>query len=98
MEEIKLLGLDLSLASPEAIEVLLTDAADPAIYREILESNINRPEILKMLAEDQDVPDEIKKAVGKQLNLPARVTVKPRISDEARKDSSPPEDSAPDRG
>jgi len=87
MEEIKLLGLDLSLASPEAIEVLLADAADPAIYMEILESNVNRPEILKMLAEHPDVPDDIRKAVGKQLNLPVRVTVKPRISDEARKDS-----------
>lgn len=87
MEEIKLLGLDLSLASPEAIEVLLVDAGDPAIYREILESNVNRPEILKMLAEDPDVPDDIKKAVEKQLNLPARITAKPRIPDENRKDS-----------
>jgi hypothetical protein len=87
MEEIKLLGLDLSLASPEAIEVLLEDAADPEIYREILESNVNRPEILKMLAEDPDVPDDIKKAVAKQLNLPVRVTAKPRIPDENRKDS-----------
>lgn len=87
MEEIKLLGLDLSVASPEAIEVLLADAADPEIYREILSSNVNRPEILKMLADDPDVPDEIREAVGKQLNLPARVTAKPRISDEARKSS-----------
>lgn len=87
MEEIKLLGLDLSVASPEAIEVLLADAADPEIYREILSSNVNRPEILKMLADDPHVPDEIREAVGKQLNLPARVTAKPRISDEARKSS-----------
>lgn len=87
MEEIKLLGLDLSVASPQVIEILLTDAADPEIYREILSSNVNRPEILKMLADDPDVPDEIREAVGKQLNLPARVTAKPRISDEARKSS-----------
>jgi hypothetical protein len=87
MEETKLLGLDLSLASPEAIEVLLADAADQAIYREILESNVSRPEILKMLAENPDVPDDIKKAAEKQLNLPARVTAKPRIPDENRKES-----------
>lgn len=87
MEEIKLLGLDLSVASPQVIEILLTDAADPEIYREILSANVNRPEILKMLADDPDVPDEIKVAVEKQLNLPARVTAKPRISDEARKSS-----------
>ena len=87
MEEIKLLGLDLSVVSPQVIEILLTDAADPEIYREILSSNVNRPEILKMLADDPDVPDEIREAVGKQLNLPARVTAKPRISDEARKSS-----------
>jgi len=87
MEEIKLLGLDLSLASPEAIEVLLADAADPAIYAEILSSNANRPEILKMLAADPDVPDEIREAVVKQLNLPARVAVKHRVADEARKGS-----------
>lgn len=87
MEEIKLLGLDLSVASPQVIEILLTDAADPAIYREILSSNVNRPEILKILADDPDVPDEMREAVGKQLNLPDRVTAKPRISDEARKSS-----------
>lgn len=87
MEEIKLLGFDLSIASPQVIEVLLTDAADPEIYREILSSNVNRPEILKMLAENPDVPDEIKAAVEKQLHLPARVTAKPRMSDDARKGS-----------
>jgi hypothetical protein len=87
MEEIKLLGLDLSLASPEAIEVLLADAAEPAIYREILDSNARRPEILKMLAADPDAPEEVRDAAEKQLNLPARITVKPKISDEARKGS-----------
>jgi hypothetical protein len=87
MEEVRLLGLDLSVASPEAIEVLLGDAADPAIYSEILSSNANRPEILKMLADNPDVPDEIREAVGKRLNIPAKVTTKPRISDESRRDS-----------
>ncbi len=87
MEEVKLLGLDLSVASPEAIEVLLADAADPAIYGEILSSNVKRPEILKILAHCPDAPDEIRAAAGKELNLPAPLTAKPRFSDESRRDS-----------
>lgn len=87
MEEIKLLGIDLSVASPQVIEILLADAADPGIYREILSSNVNRPEILKMLAESPDVPEEIKAAVQKHLHLPVMVTAKPRMSDDARKGS-----------
>ncbi len=87
MEEVKLLGLDLSVASAEAIEVLVADAADPAIYGEILAANARRPEILKILADCPDLPDEIRAAVGKQLNLPAAVTERPRISGESRRDS-----------
>lgn len=87
MEEIKLLGLDLSLASPEAIEVLLADAADTSIYAEILSSNARRPEILKLLAEDPNTPDEIREAVAKQLNLPVRIAVKTKGAEEAHKGS-----------
>ena len=87
MEEIKLLGLDLSVASPEVIEILIADAPDPGLCREILASNINRPEILRILMDGPDVPDDVREDAGKQLNLPVRLTERPRASDDARRNS-----------
>lgn len=85
MEEAKLIGLDLSAASPEALEILIEDTADPEVFREILASNMHRPEILRLLMDSPNVPTEIKEAVWKQLSLPTPLPAKPRHADEGRK-------------
>ncbi len=87
MEEVKLLGLDLSVASSQVIGVLIEDATDTAIFSEIFASNANRPEILKLLLENPNVPADIRAEVGKQLNLPVRLSERAKPSDEARKHS-----------
>jgi len=85
MEELKLLSLDLSVASDQAIEVLLEDATDNEIFREIFSANISRPEILKLLAENPNVPIDIREEAGKQLNIPVRLSDRPKTTEEGKK-------------
>ncbi len=80
-----LIGLDLSAASPLAIELLLEDANDPAIYGEIAKANMQRPEILQLVLDSPDAPDEIRQQVATTLSLP----VKPKT--EILKEKKPPE-------
>ncbi|HWR59376.1 MAG TPA: hypothetical protein VN328_10860 [Thermodesulfovibrionales bacterium] len=77
-EETKLLELDLSIASLQVIELLILDAAGPEIFLEILSSNKNRPEVLKLLVDNPDVPPEVREEVWRHLNLPATQSEKPK--------------------
>ena len=87
MEENRvLIGLDLSSASPLAIELLLEDASHPSLYEEIAKANMQRPEILQLILNSPDVPDEIRQQVAKVLSLP----VKPKS--EILKERKSPED------
>jgi len=85
MEEAKLIGLDLSVASPEALEILIEDTADQEVFQEIFASNMHRPEILKLLMDSPHVPTEIKEAVLKQLSILTPLPTKPRHADEGRR-------------
>ncbi len=71
MEETKLLlELDLSLASREVIEILIEDTSEPSIFAEIAKTNTHRPEILRILIENADTPDEVREEVSKTLSTP----------------------------
>jgi hypothetical protein len=73
MEEEKiLLGVDLSTVSKEIIELLIEDASDPSIFDEIVKANIKRPEVLMLLLENPDTPDEVRQQVANTLNVPAK--------------------------
>lgn len=73
MEEEKILiGIDLSTASKEIIELLIEDASDPSIFEEIARTNINRPEILSLLLETPDTPDNIRQQVANAMNVPVK--------------------------
>jgi hypothetical protein len=86
MEEDRILiGLDLSVASPLAIELLLEDACDPSLYEEIVKANMQRPEILQLVLNSPDVPDELRQEVAGVLSLPVR----PKA--EIMKEKKPPE-------
>jgi len=67
-----LIGLDLSTASPLAIELLIEDAVDPLLYREIADANMNRPDILRLLVENPDIPDEVRQQAAQILNVPVK--------------------------
>jgi hypothetical protein len=72
MEERELMiGLDLSLASQEVIEVLIDDVSDPGIFGEIAKENINRPEILRFLLKSPSIPVDVRNMITETLRLPA---------------------------
>jgi hypothetical protein len=72
MEESRILiGLDYSVASAEVIELLIDDASDPGIFAEIARTNQNRPEILQLLYDHPDTPEDVRSEISVHINLPA---------------------------
>ena len=91
MEEARILvGIDLSTASKEVIELLIEDALEASLFEEIVKSNINRPEILSLLLESPDTPEEVKKMVSEAMHAPVKAptgTVRGRKPPEERTQS-----------
>jgi hypothetical protein len=69
-EERLLIGIDYATASPLAIELLLEDAYDPSLYEEIAKANINRPEVLRMILDCPEAPDDVRRQVGALMSMP----------------------------
>lgn len=88
MEEDRILiGIDFSSASKEVIELLIEDASETSIFEEIAKANMNRPEILTLLLENPDIPDEVRQQVAGALQVPVKARseiVKVKKSPEAR--------------
>jgi hypothetical protein len=73
MEETKvLIGIDLTTASKEVTELLIEDAIDSSIFKEIADANVNRPEILTLLLDNPNTPDDVRQEVSRSLNLPVK--------------------------
>lgn len=71
MENSKILiGLDLSIASHEVIEILIEDTSDLDIFDEIAKANQNRHEILELLLHSSDIPEQVKNYIYGILHLP----------------------------
>lgn len=88
MEETKLIGLDLSVSSIEVIEILLEFSPEPEVFKEVFESNRNRPEILKIMMRQDALPSEIREEIQRILNLPIKASELPHpVSAEARKET-----------
>ncbi len=73
MEEQRLIGLDLSSTSLDVIEILIEDASDSDIFGEILQSNKQRPEVLRLLFEHPSTPENVKAEIRDILDLPQMV-------------------------
>ncbi|MFI5296289.1 MAG: hypothetical protein ACHQ0Y_14850 [Thermodesulfovibrionales bacterium] len=71
----KLIPLDYSNASQEILEILLGDSSEPEIFDEIAKANLHRPEILRLILENPDTPDEVRKFVEERLSLPAQASL-----------------------
>jgi len=69
-ENRRLLGIDFSTASPLLVELLIDEASEPAVFEEIAKANMNRPEILGLLMENPDTPNEVRQQIADILNLP----------------------------
>jgi len=74
MEEQKALEIDLSIASKEMIEALLEEAIEPSMFEEILKANTKRPDIIKLLIENPDVPENIREEAARLLQVPVKAS------------------------
>jgi hypothetical protein len=70
-DAVKLLQIDHSVASREVLEVLIEDPSEPEIYGEIARANSHRPEILRLLLEHPDTPEEVMDFIADALSLPS---------------------------
>lgn len=88
-EDRMLLGLDLATASAEVIEVLLEDSTEPDVFDEVAHANTSRPEILKLLLENSETPEEVRQYVAGLMQLPTAPEKKKRAeaTPEARAES-----------
>lgn len=67
-----LIGLDYSVASKDVIEILIEAADDADIFQEIARTNTHRPEILQLLYEHPDTPDDVRSLISGSLHIPAK--------------------------
>jgi len=73
MEDPKILvGLDLSVASREVIELLIEGAEEPAIFDEIAHVNKGRHEILELLFHYPGTPEQVKTYISGILQMPVK--------------------------
>jgi hypothetical protein len=71
----KLIPLDYSNASQEILEILLGDSSEPEIFDEVAKANLHRPEILRLILENPDTPDEVRRFAEEHLSLPAQASL-----------------------
>lgn len=69
-DQFKQIALDLGTTSIETIEVFVQEAADPDIYKEIFDANKNRTEVIKLLYDHPNTPDEVRALAAGVLSLP----------------------------
>jgi len=72
MEDKLLITIDLSVASELLIELLLEDAIDPSVFEDIAKANMNRPEILAMILENPNTPDELRQRISGVMRVPVK--------------------------
>ena len=83
-----LIGLDLSVASREVIEILIEDASGPDVFDEIARANQSRQDILELLFHCPDTPEQIKTYISGILHLQAKPDVK-IITEQKPKEARP---------
>jgi hypothetical protein len=72
MEKRLLLDIDYSKASPVLIELILEEASEPALFEEIAQANMQRPEILHILMHHPGTPHEVREPIAGILRLPVK--------------------------
>jgi hypothetical protein len=78
----KLIGIDLSTASKDVIELLIEETTDYTIFEEIISVNKNRLDIMKFLLEHPDTPEHIKQQLSHYREVPAKE--KPEVAKEKK--------------
>jgi hypothetical protein len=71
-EEKILIGIDLSTASEVLVGLIIEDSVDASVFEEIARANVDRPEILRLLLDSPETPDEARALVSGMLSIPAK--------------------------
>ncbi len=69
-KESQKIELDLSTTSTETLEVFVEEASDPSIFMEIFQKNKTRYEVLKILLNNPNTPEEVRQEVANVMSLP----------------------------
>jgi hypothetical protein len=69
-QETGYIGLDLASTSKETLELFVEEAADPAIFREILDANRHRSEVVELLLTHANTPEEVRTDAAQVLSVP----------------------------
>lgn len=69
-KESQKIELDLSTTSMETLEIFVEEASDPSIFMEIFEKNKTRYEVLKILLNNPNTPEEVRQEVANVMSLP----------------------------
>lgn len=64
------IGLDMSRASSAAIDMMMDESADDAVFEEILSSNRTRTDVVKKLYEHARTPDDVRARAAQLLRVP----------------------------
>lgn len=62
--------LDLAATSADTIEVFVEEASDPGVFKEIFEKNKSRYDVLKILLNNPNTPDDVRSEVANVMSLP----------------------------
>ncbi len=90
MEDKLLITIDLSVASELLIELLLEDAIDPSVFEDIAKANTNRPEILRLILDNLNTPDELRQKISEIMRVPVKrkaELVRTQKTEEEKKES-----------
>lgn len=72
MSEERLIEFDLSTASEDVIRILLEDVTDSSIFSEVIQSNMHRPNVLRMVYEHPNTPPDINRKAADSLGFPLK--------------------------
>ena len=84
METFNQIEFDLSTISEDFVEVLLLDSfTETSLFKEIIESNIHRPEILAFLLNHPLTPEDVRQFAAETLKLPVPAVKRETVPEHA---------------
>ncbi|MEW6714817.1 MAG: hypothetical protein AB1306_06980 [Nitrospirota bacterium] len=87
METLKQIPFDLSTISENVVEVLLLDSfTETSLFKEIIENNIHRPEILTFLLNHPLTPEDARQLAAETLKLPVPAVKKELVPEHTASD------------
>lgn len=88
------IGLDLSATSMETLALFMDETSDDDIFKEILNANKTRTDVIRLLFEHENTPDDVRAEAASVLSVPALTSTEVAVikeKAEAKKKTEPEE-------